>query len=181
MQTATSSASGETRPGQVEWLCGKNPRRIGGLKLWQAGHRILDMKMSFRLPSAFALALLFLLIQPCNAQHRSLKDTLVLTDVNVVDVRSGEVRADQTVIIVKNRITTVGPRKQTHYPRNALAINGRGAFLIPGLWDMHVTGFHWRNRLPCRFLSRTESPACGIWAANSIPSRAGATKSKRDA
>ena len=118
--------------------CAERTRRHSRLKLWQAGHRILDMKMSFRLPPAFAFALLFLLIQPCNAQHRSLKDTLVLTNVNVVDVRSGEVRADQTVIIVKDRITTVGPRKQTRYPRNAPAINGRGAFVIPGLWDMHV-------------------------------------------
>ena len=118
--------------------CAERTRRHSRLKLWQAGHRILDMKMSFRLPPAFAFALLFLLIQPCNAQHRSLKDTLVLTNVNVVDVRSGEVRADQTIIIVKDRITTVGPRKQTRYPRNAPAINGRGAFVIPGLWDMHV-------------------------------------------
>src|SRR6516165_407021 len=71
-------------------------------------------------------------------EHRSLEGTLVITDVNVVDVRSGEVRADQIVIIVKNRITAVGPQKQTRYPRRARAINGQGAYLIPGLWDMHV-------------------------------------------
>jgi imidazolonepropionase-like amidohydrolase len=85
-----------------------------------------------------ALALLFFVSQPLTAQHWSLEDTLVLTDVNVVDIRSGEIHPDQIIIIVKNRITTVGPRKQVRYPRNAPTINGRGAYLIPGLWDMHV-------------------------------------------
>ena len=73
------------------------------------------------------------------AQYWSLEDTTVITDVNIVDVRTGEIRPDQVVIIEKNRIIAVGSRKETRYPRNAPTIlNGRGAFLIPGLWDMHV-------------------------------------------
>jgi len=73
------------------------------------------------------------------AQHRSLEDTVVITDINIVDVRTGEIRPDQIVIIEKNRITAIGSRKETRYPRNApTLINGHGSFLIPGLWDMHV-------------------------------------------
>ena len=76
---------------------------------------------------------------PLAAQHWSLQDTIVITDINIVDVRSGEIRPDQVVVIEKNRILDVGPRKTTRYPRNAPTnINGRGAYLIPGLWDMHV-------------------------------------------
>jgi imidazolonepropionase-like amidohydrolase len=96
------------------------------------------MKIRSRLVPALALALFFFVSQPLNAQHWSLENTLVLTNVNVVDVRSGEIHLDQIIIIVKNCITTVGPRKQVRYPRNAPTINGRGAYLIPGLWDMHV-------------------------------------------
>lgn len=83
---------------------------------------------------------LFLLpAKPLAAQSWSLQDTLVITDVNVVDVRTGEIRPDQVVIIERNRIREVGPRKTTRYPRNAPTIlNGRGSYLIPGLWDMHV-------------------------------------------
>jgi len=78
-------------------------------------------------------------LQPLGAQNWSLQDTVVITDINIVDVRTGEIRSDQIVIIEKNRITTVGSRKETRYPRNAPAIiNGRGSYLIPGLWDMHV-------------------------------------------
>jgi imidazolonepropionase-like amidohydrolase len=80
-----------------------------------------------------------LLSQPLAAQKWSLQDTTVITDVNVVDVRTGEVRADQVVIIEGNRIFAVGSRKEMRYPRNApITINGRGSYLIPGLWDMHV-------------------------------------------
>ena len=70
-------------------------------------------------------------------QHWSLEDTLVITDVNVVDVRTGEIRRDQIVIIERDRINAVGG-KGTRYPRNAPSVNAKGGYLIPGLWDMHV-------------------------------------------
>jgi len=99
------------------------------------------MKTRLRFLVALALICLFLLNlpQPLAAQSWSLQDTIVITDVNIVDVRTGEIRRDQVVIIERNRIVAVGPRKETRYPRNAPTIlNGKGAFLIPGLWDMHV-------------------------------------------
>jgi imidazolonepropionase-like amidohydrolase len=85
------------------------------------------------------LVCLLFLWRPAEAQNRSLQDITVITDVNIVDVRTGEIRPDQIVIIEKNRIATIGSRKDTRYPRNAPNIlNGKGAYLIPGLWDMHV-------------------------------------------
>ena len=81
---------------------------------------------------------LFLSAAPlCAQQHWDLEETLVITDVNVIDVRTGEVRPDQVVVIERNRITTVGS-KGTRYPRNAPTVNAKGGYLIPGLWDMHV-------------------------------------------
>jgi imidazolonepropionase-like amidohydrolase len=102
---------------------------------------IHTMKSSPRfLLALFLLLPLFVFIsQLASAQYWSLQDTTVITDVNVVDVRTGEIHPDQVVIIVKNRITAVGPRKDIRYPRNApIILNARGGFLIPGLWDMHV-------------------------------------------
>ena len=99
------------------------------------------MKASSRFLFLLAPTLVFFLFisRPMVAQYWSLEDTTVITDVNIVDVRTGEIRPDQVVIIEKNRIIAVGSRKETRYPRNAPTIlNGRGAFLIPGLWDMHV-------------------------------------------
>jgi len=84
-------------------------------------------------------ALTVLLVPVVCAQNWSLVDTVVITDANVVDVRTGEIRPEQTVIIDRSRIVSVGSRKDTRYPRNApVIINGKGFYLIPGLWDMHV-------------------------------------------
>jgi imidazolonepropionase-like amidohydrolase len=94
--------------------------------------------------ATFACSLLFLASdsfigeRPAAAQHWSLENMLVITDANIVDVRTGEIRHDQVVMIERNQITAVGARKDLRYPRNAPSVNAKGGFLIPGLWDMHV-------------------------------------------
>src|SRR5712691_9246473 len=72
------------------------------------------------------------------AQKPATYDLLVLTNVTVVDVRTGTLQPEQTVTLERNRIASVGPSKSAKYPRNAASVNCRGLFLIPGLWDMHV-------------------------------------------
>lgn len=58
--------------------------------------------------------------------------------VAIVDVRSGQTKADMTVLLSKHRINQIGPSKSVHVPKNALIIDASGKYLIPGLWDMHV-------------------------------------------
>jgi hypothetical protein len=76
--------------------------------------------------------------EPACAQDPSPDNLLVLTNATVVDVRTGALQPEQTVILERNRIYSVGPSKSAKYPRNAATVNCRGLFLIPGLWDMHV-------------------------------------------
>jgi len=60
-----------------------------------------------------------------------------ITHVNVVDVESGTVQADRTVVLEADRIRAI----TTGAPAGARAtrtIDARGAYMIPGLWDMHV-------------------------------------------
>jgi imidazolonepropionase-like amidohydrolase len=45
---------------------------------------------------------------------------------------------DRTVLIAVSRIRTVGPGARTRIPPGAQVVDGRGRYLIPGLWDMHV-------------------------------------------
>jgi len=59
----------------------------------------------------------------------------------VIDVASGATHPDNTVLVAGNRITFVGPAANATVPAGARVIDGRGKFLIPGLWDMHVHGF----------------------------------------
>jgi imidazolonepropionase-like amidohydrolase len=60
------------------------------------------------------------------------------TSVTVIDGRSPDPRPFRTVVIRGNRIVAEGPATSTPVPAGARVIDGRGKFLIPGLWDMHV-------------------------------------------
>lgn len=63
---------------------------------------------------------------------------LALAHINVVDVESGRVFPDQTVLILGRRIERIGPAGSTSVPVGARVVNSSGKYLIPGLWDMHV-------------------------------------------
>jgi len=68
---------------------------------------------------------------------------LALTHATVIDARGGPATADTTVVIVGDRIAEVGLAEKVSVPRDAVIVDARGKFLIPGLWDMHV---HWYRK-----------------------------------
>lgn len=63
---------------------------------------------------------------------------LVFTHVTIMDGADSMPRQDQTVIVQGNRIVTVAASRSVQVPGGARVVNGRGKFLVPGLWDMHV-------------------------------------------
>lgn len=75
---------------------------------------------------------------PVLAQKPYVTDLLVLKNVTVVDVRTGKLLPDQTVVLKRNRIEAIGPSKSVKYSPKADSLNCKGGYLIPGLWDMHV-------------------------------------------
>ena len=64
--------------------------------------------------------------------------SIAFTHVTVIDGTSQSPRADQTVIVTGNRITTAAPSASAAIPAGARVIDGRGKYLVPGFWDMHV-------------------------------------------
>lgn len=60
---------------------------------------------------------------------------LAITNVRVVDVATGTASPAATVVLTGATITAVG---KVAIPSGSRVINGRGKYLIPGLWDMHV-------------------------------------------
>jgi imidazolonepropionase-like amidohydrolase len=63
---------------------------------------------------------------------------VAVTHVTVVDVAAGRGLPDMTVVVDRGRIRSVGPSASLATPADARTLDGRGRFLIPGLWDMHV-------------------------------------------
>jgi imidazolonepropionase-like amidohydrolase len=67
---------------------------------------------------------------------------VAFTHVQVFDADARAFLADQTVVVDRGLIASVGPAAGAAIPAGAQLIDGRGKTLIPGLWDchMHVAG-----------------------------------------
>lgn len=63
---------------------------------------------------------------------------LAITNASVVDVRAGVVLEDHTVLIAGDRIMAVDSAHRVRLPSAVTAVDATGAFVIPGLWDMHA-------------------------------------------
>ena len=65
---------------------------------------------------------------------RAPSQTVALTHANVVDVETGAIRKDQTIIIQGKTIRSIGGP----IPNGAQVTDLKGGYVIPGLWDMHT-------------------------------------------
>jgi imidazolonepropionase-like amidohydrolase len=85
-----------------------------------------------------SLLLLFVLFG-CFATARSARNEkmLAITRVTVIDATGAAAKPDMTVIVRGGRIVVI-KRASRKLPKEAQVVDGRGKFLIPGLWDMHV-------------------------------------------
>jgi imidazolonepropionase-like amidohydrolase len=63
---------------------------------------------------------------------------VAIAHVTVVDVAKGVLVPGQNVVVRGGRIVQVGDTLAVQVPPGAQVVDGRGKFLIPGLWDMHV-------------------------------------------
>jgi hypothetical protein len=61
---------------------------------------------------------------------------IVFRHVTVIDMTSEQPRVNVTVVVSGNRIAEIG--KNVRVPSNAQIIDGKGKFLIPGLWDNYT-------------------------------------------
>lgn len=82
--------------------------------------------------------LLFLFAAGVETFSQSVEKSVVFTHVTVIDATGAPARPDQTVVVTGNRITEIGAAKSVATPKGAQVVDGKGKFLIPGLWDMHV-------------------------------------------
>jgi len=68
--------------------------------------------------------------------------TAQISRINIIDVEKGIVIKDMNVFIKDAFITDIIPgNQQTNLPKSDTVINGKGKYLIPGLWDMHTHVF----------------------------------------
>ncbi len=72
------------------------------------------------------------------AAAKHAKAFLIFTNVNVVDVRTGTILPNMTVVSIDGKIDGVAKVGLIGRGHDMQVINASGKYLIPGLWDMHV-------------------------------------------
>lgn len=80
--------------------------------------------------------LIALLLNAAFASQAS--DRLAISDVTLIDVEDGSARTARTVLIEDGRIVAIGDSRSLRPPEGSVVVDGRGRFLLPGFWDMHV-------------------------------------------
>lgn len=82
----------------------------------------------------FCLALCLFLLN-CS---KTIKGNLVITNVNIIDVKTGTIDFAMDVVINSDKITSILKHKSNTKYQAETVVDGSEKFLIPGLWDMHT-------------------------------------------
>lgn len=81
--------------------------------------------------------LAILLFMSCNKPEKESYD-LVISNVNIVDVRYGDVIPNRIVAIKGDSIVRILKAGEEQDFKGRETLDGGGSYLMPGLWDMHV-------------------------------------------
>ena len=91
---------------------------------------------SQRFALLFLLALSLASFTPAQTVRQT--QQIAITHVTVINPGENSVQPDSMVVINGDRITFVSHSAAAPLAKNTRVIDGRGQFLLPGLWDMHV-------------------------------------------
>src|SRR5262245_29996962 len=106
------------------------------LRAWVATVDLYNARVTGGLMSkSFVLLLLF--CETVSAQSQPSVRVLAIRDVTVIDCTGAAPQPEMTVVVRENRIAEIGKSSKVAIPEGARVVDGKGKFLIPGLWDMH--------------------------------------------
>jgi len=92
---------------------------------------------------AFALLAALALV---GCRERRITSGILIENVTLIDGTDRGAVPGMSVFVAGDTILAVGPAGTVEAPEGMARIDGTGKFLIPGLWDMHVHQFGYRER-----------------------------------
>lgn len=72
------------------------------------------------------------------APQDGLSGSFLIRGVSIVDVESGLLNSQQSVLIIDGKIASIGAAGSINFDGATHVVEGAGKFLIPSLWDMHT-------------------------------------------
>lgn len=102
--------------------------------------RVMKEQVKQRLPRMICLLVIMSAAMLTEAQSPQTERLpyLAIMHVTVIDGTGAAPQPDVTVVIAGYRIVQIGKTALVSMPSRARIVDGRGKFLIPGLWDMHA-------------------------------------------
>ncbi|MEU0788846.1 amidohydrolase family protein [Amycolatopsis sp. NPDC005961] len=90
-------------------------------------------------------------------------DVVVVLGATVVDGTDAPPVPDAAVVLVGDRIAWAGPA--AHLPPHAgvRVVDGRGRYLVPGLWDLHTHGLDYETIFPPLYLANGVTGIREMW------------------
>ena len=83
--------------------------------------------------------MLLVCVLTCFSQEVIEKDReVVFKSVNIVPMDRESIIQNQSVVVKNGKIQSIGTPKKVKYNKNALVINAKGKYLMPGLAEMHA-------------------------------------------
>ncbi len=73
---------------------------------------------------------------------KTIEGDLIITNINIIDVKTGNVNPNMDVVIDNEIIISIIKHKNNTNYKSENIVNGTDKYLIPGLWDMHVHIFN---------------------------------------
>lgn len=95
----------------------------------------------FQMKRCRTLVVCCLLLLTASVRAQKMERALAFTHVTVIDATGSDALRDMTVVVRGDRIVRIGSAHDTRIPKGAHIVDGRGKYLIPGLWDMHAHPF----------------------------------------
>ena len=75
-----------------------------------------------------------------SCKKNTIEGDMIITNINVIDVKDGKTISGQTIAIKSGTITTIRPYSEDDELKATTIIDGKGKYIMPGLWDMHAHG-----------------------------------------
>lgn len=85
-----------------------------------------------------AYSILILILSNGCASNSAETFDLIIQNVNLIDVETGEIHKGMDVIVNESKIIQIQNHDSPRGVQASERVNGIGKYLIPGLWDMHV-------------------------------------------
>ncbi|MDX1543414.1 MAG: amidohydrolase family protein [Christiangramia sp.] len=83
-----------------------------------------------------------------SCKRDDIRDILIISNINIVDVKTGEIRCSENIWIEDDKILKIIPHRFDNQ-NNYTKIDAKDKYVIPGLWDMHahIVDYDWVPKL----------------------------------